>query len=401
MGIKTKARMALDKFVHRYGYALKKLEPEKYENPYAFVMQMPKVEFSKEDFEKRDERISLSWVIPALGPGSGGHLDILRAVKLLTGYGIHNKIYIYNGNLNIPSEELKKTVKDYYNIVLDDEEIYTNIAKMTYSDGVVATSWQTAYMIKDFNNCVSKFYFVQDFEPYFYPHSSAYSLAENTYKMGFRGITAGNWLAEKLAAEYGMETVPFRFSYERDIYHKVEKKDDKKRIFFYARPYTERRAFEIGILALEELAKRMPDIEVITAGQSMEEYGLHFPYVDKGIMKVTELSDTYSQCDICLVLSLTNLSLLPLEVMASNSVVMSNKGPNNEWLVNDENSIMVDADPMEIADKLAYYLDNPKLLAKKREVGYAYANQFTWEEEIKKVYDFVDVCVKKDIADKV
>ena len=44
-----------------------------------------------------------------------------------------------------------------------------------------------------------RFYFVQDFEPYFYPVGSMSLLAENTYRMGFHAITIGALLCRQAA----------------------------------------------------------------------------------------------------------------------------------------------------------------------------------------------------------
>ena len=396
MGIKRRVRTLLEKVVEKYGYTMVKEEPNIHQ--YDLVADQKKIPFDRAAFEKRDkDSIVVSWVIPPLGPGSGGHLDIFRAIDLLSGMGLKHRVYIYGGNEGIPSSDLKKTVKEYYGIYLGQNEIYANVRKMRYTDAIVATSWITAYIVRNFDNAVSKFYFVQDFEPYFYPMGSEYCFAENTYKFGFRGITAGDWLAQKLREEYGMETQAFSFSYERELYHPGEKKDDVNRVFFYARPYTERRAFEMGVLALEKLAEEIPDLEVIFAGQKLIGYDFKFKYKDMGIMHLDELSDMYAQCDLCLVLSMTNLSLLPMEIMASNSVVVSNKGPNNEWLCSEENSVMVETDPIDSAEKMKYYLTHKQELASKREKGRSYVETLTWEKELRKVYDFIVASVSSDL----
>ena len=96
-------------------------------------------------------------------------------------------------------------------------------------------------------------------------------------------------------------------------------------------------------------------------------------------------------------LSMTNLSLLPMEIMASNSVVVSNKGPNNEWLCSEENSVMVETDPIDIAEKMKYYLTHKQELASKREKGRSYVETLTWEKELRKVYDFIVASVSSDL----
>jgi len=167
----------------------------------------------------------------------------------------------------------------------------------------------------------------------------------------------------------------------------VKKRDNTKRIFFYARPVTTRRGFELGLLALIELYHRVPEIEVIFAGWDISNYEIPFIHLNGGMLKVSELSDLYGQCDMCLVLSSTNLSLLPLEVMASNSVVVSNRGANNEWLLNDTNSILADYDPCDLADKMEYYLNHKDELVKIREAGKKFAEKTDWEVETDKAYE--------------
>lgn len=400
MGIKTKARMTLEKLVGRYGYIMCK--PENKLGMYSLITHAERVPFDEESFARREEgKYVVNWVVPPLGPGSGGHLDIFRAIRILTDMGITNRVYTCGGNECVPSNVLKQAVKDYYGIDLGNKnEIHANFRDMRHADAVIATSWFTAYVVDKFDNALTKFYFVQDFEPYFFPRGAEYCFAENTYKMGFRGITAGGWLAQKLHDEYGMETQSFSFSYERELYQPKEKKDSVNRVFYYARPYTERRAFEMGILALEKLAEIVPDLEVIFAGQQLVGYDLKFTYQDMGILPLNRLCDVYSQCDMCLVLSMTNLSLLPMEIMASGSVVVSNKGPNNEWLLNDDNAIMVDSEPEEIAEVMAYYLNHKDELSSKRQKGIDYVQKITWQDEIAKVYDFMTASIDADVRNK-
>ena len=357
---------------------------------YDYIMDIEKIPFDKSEYENaKHGPIILNWVIPEMGVGSGGHINIFRFVNLLQKMGIKNRIYIFKGNKLDTNEKLRTFLKEHYDIINDDIEVYSDVSYMKFAHGTFATSWNTAYFVRKFDNTISKFYFVQDFEPYFFPLGSEYMFAENTYRFGFRGITAGDWLKDKLRDEYGMKTSSFGFSYDRDLYQKKEKRDDVKRLFFYARPVTARRAFELGLLTLNEITKRKPEVEVVFAGWDVSNYEIPFTHLNAGSVKLEELADLYAQCDMCLVLSNTNLSLLPLEVMASNSVAVCTKGANSEWLVNEENAIMVDFDPVVIADEIIYYFEHPEKLADIREKGIKGAEQTSWEREAKKVYDAV------------
>lgn len=340
--------------------------------------------------------LQLNWVIPEMGQGSGGHINIFRFISGLERKGVKNRIYVDKASNFLTDELLKDFLTQNYPILDPSVEVHCSAENMPFCHGVIATSWPTAYRVRRFDNAVSKFYFVQDFEAYFYPFGSEYMLAEATYRFGFRGLTAGDWLKHKLEREYGMSCDSFRFSYDKDIYHAIEKRDDKKRLFFYARPVTPRRAFEIGLLALMELHKRIPEIEVVFAGWDVSNYYIPFVHLNAGSVPLDQLSDLYSQCDICLVMSLTNLSLLPLEVMASNSVIATQGSENNSWMVDDSNAIIIDNDPVHIAETMEHYLLHPEKLKSLREAGLKYAGATNWEDEIEKVYQSVVEGVRED-----
>ena len=357
---------------------------------YDYIVDKEIIPFNQNDYDlhKDDEVKILNWIIPEMGPGSGGHINIFRFISNLENMGFHSRVYIHNPKSSLGDDEyLRNFLKEHFSILDERVECYGNANRAEFAHATIATSWNTAYFVKNFNNTISKFYFVQDFEPYFYALGSEYQFAENTYKFGFRGITAGDWLKVKLNKEYGMDTVSFGFSYDKEIYVPHEKKDMNPRIFFYARPVTPRRDFELGLLALNELSKKVENLTVCFAGWDISNYEIPFKYESYGILPIEQLSEVYAQCDMCFVISNTNLSLLPLEVMASNSVAVCSVGDNSTWLVNDTNSILVDYDPDLIAEKMAYYLNHPEELNVIRENGLKFAQSTSWITEAEKVRD--------------
>ena len=362
-----------------------------------FITNQDKVEFNQESYEQnKDKDIVLNWVVPEMGIGSGGHINIFRFVSHLERNGIHNRVYLFRARSFNDNKSVRDFIAKYFSILDDRVEVYCDVKYMEYAHATVATSWETAYHVRNFDNCISKFYFIQDFEPHFFAHGSEYEFAENTYKFGFRGITAGDWLKNICINDYGMKADSFSFSYDKDLYHVVKKSDDVKRVFFYARPVTPRRDFELGLLALNELTKKMPEVEVVFAGWDVSQYKIPFKHVNKGIVDISNLSELYATCDLCLVISNTNLSLLPLEVMASGSVAVCSKGANSDWLVNEENSILVDYDPIEIANTLEKYLNNEELLAEIREKGIKFAQNTSWEVEGENVRNTILKGIKED-----
>lgn len=364
---------------------------------YGYVMNREKIPFDQNAYlEARDGKKIINWIIPEMGLCSGGHINIFRFATMLQNAGFQNKIYILKPYNFFTDEDCRAFLRKNYALDVERIEVYVNIAKMGFAHATIATAWNTAYYLNKFDNTISKFYFVQDFEPLFYPVGSDYTFAENTYKMGFRGLTAGDWLKDKLHDEYGMKTSSFLFSYDHDLYVEGKKRDDVPRIFFYARPVTPRRDFELGLLALHEITKRKPEVEVVFAGWDVSNYNIPFRHQNLGSVSLDKLSDLYAQCDMCLVISGTNLSLLPLEVMASNSVPVCSKGDNSEWLVNDDVAVMVDIEPNAIADTVCYYFEHPQELQEVRKKGLEFAHSTDWELEGKKVYEAIKMGIEED-----
>lgn len=356
---------------------------------YDFIMDESKINLDVDEYNsyKSDQIKILNWVIPEMGVGSGGHINIFRFISNLENMGFHSRIYIQKASNFSDNDKLRDFLKKHFKILDSRVEAFYDVSYASFAHAVIATSWQTAYFVRNFDNCISKFYFVQDFEPYFFALGSEYEFAERTYEFGLRGITAGDWLKEKLHNEYGMVTESFGFSYDKELYQPLQKTDDIKRVFFYARPVTPRRDFELGLLALNELSHRIPELEVFFAGWDVSTYEIPFKHKNAGILQLDQLSNAYAQCDMCLIISNTNLSLLPLEVMASNSVAVCSKGENSTWLVNEKNSVLVDYNPIHIADTMEYYFNHPEELADIRRKGLEFAQKTSWIKEAEKVRD--------------
>jgi glycosyltransferase involved in cell wall biosynthesis len=161
------------------------------------------------------------------------------------------------------------------------------------------------------------------------------------------------------------------------------------RVFFYARPPTPRRAFELGLLVLEEVVRRVRDVEVVFAGWDISDYSVPFKHSDAGLLSLNELPDLYSQCDVALVLSLSNLSLLPLELMACGTPVVSNQSPSTEWLLNKNNARLAPTTVDDLADAVCAVLNDPTEANRLREGGFATVAATDWHSEARKMADIL------------
>lgn len=325
---------------------------------------------------------TVNWVVPMYGRGSGGHLNIFRFVGLLEARGFECRIVVLPANGIPPPSPARAAAEISAWFQPLKAQVFTDLTKAPPARITVATAWETAYHVRAFRPTLRRCYFVQDFEPWFFAPGTEHALAEATYRFGFHGITAGSWLRDKLVAEYGMTADSLGFSYDHALYAPQERGAARRRqVFFYARPPTPRRGFELGLLALAEVTRRLPDVRVVFAGWDVSTYRIPFDHDNYGMLPVERLPELYNQCEAALVLSFSNLSLLPLELMACGTPVVSNRGPWVEWLLNGEVAEFADSTPEALADALCRVLENPARQASLRENGLALARSTSWEEE--------------------
>lgn len=126
------------------------------------------------------------------------------------------------------------------------------------------------------------------------------------------------------------------------------------------------------------------------AGWNINNVKLRFPNENLGIRKENELVEIYNKCSIGLVLSATNCSLLPDELMACGCVPVINRGNNNEWNVKDKlNGIVTELSPHAVAHTIKRYLDNANELQEIRNKGVTHVNSFNFEQEVKNIEEFI------------
>jgi len=304
--------------------------------------------------------VTIAWIMSPPSPNSGGHQNLLRFIDFAEKAGHTCKIYFYtNTPVVVNGKDMRRMLRESGNYpdISASMEMYDHDAGVDPSvQAIFATGWETAYPAFLDTSSAKRFYFVQDFEPAFYPVGSESMLAENTYRFGFHGITAGGWLSHKLHEEFGMPTDHFDFAAESSNYNvtNVGRRDE---IFFYARPVTPRRGFELSVMALEEFSRRRPDVTINLAGYDVSRWSLSFPHNNLAELDLSQLNEVYNRCAAGLVISGTNMSLLPLELMAAGVAPVVNDAPNNR-LVSDNPFIeYVVTAPGAIADRLVEVLE--------------------------------------------
>lgn len=327
------------------------------------------------EYKKHAPPYVINWVVPSMGPVSGGHADIFRAIHHMEKKGHICRVYFYDALKQSSLESVKESLNSYTPI---KAELFYNAKDMADCDAVIATNWYTAYPVFNFQGPAKKFYFVQDFEPYFDPVGSYSKFAENTYRFGFYGITLGRWLHEKLSKKYGMESDFIEMGTDTREYSFINK-GERKKILFYARPVTPRRGFEMGSLALQIFHERHPEYEIHCLGWDLSRYDLPFPFVNHGILNSEELNHLYNECHAGLVLSFTNMSLLPLEMLASGCTPVINDAKHTRMITYSDEVTYTDPNPQAIAEALHRTVSDPQTSTKARQAA-EFAKNFQWDE---------------------
>ena len=337
---------------------------------------------------------TVNWYVPVVAKGSGGHGNIFRFIRALEGFGIENRIILIGPGLPKSSRKAAEQIMEWFFPLR--AQVYRWGEVIPDAHVGMATEWRTAYHLRSSDREASRGYFIQDFEPWFFARGTHYALAEETYKFGFKGITAGSWLSELVEKEYGMSALPIGFPADLETYKKIQtnKSENTYKVFFYARPPTPRRDFEMGLLALQDFLSKRKNVVAVFAGWDMSTYKIPFQHESFGILDEGELPELYAQVDLALVISATNLSLLPVDLMACEVPIVSNRGPNVEWLLSDSNSYLCDLNVESISEALSRALDNKAESGEKVRQAKLDVSQLTWRGEAERALKFLGLEIK-------
>jgi glycosyltransferase involved in cell wall biosynthesis len=300
-----------------------------------------------------DEPLTIAWVCePTSGRESGGHTTMFRQVEALERAG-HTCVVYFTNRHGWSIEQHRETVRGWWPSLKAE---IRDAADIEDAHAIFATSWPTAYTVLASPARGARFYLVQDFEPSFYPAGTEALLAEATYRFGFHGVTAGRWLSERLTREYGMPADHFDFGCDLDRYS-LDTSAERTGICYYARFSKPRRAYELGVVALELFAERCPDVDIHFFGDVAPK--LPFRAVNHGSLTPAALDKLYNRCVAGLVLSATNVSLVPHEMLASGCLPVVNEAEHNRIVLDNDEVVYVPPTPFELADAMVALVERP------------------------------------------
>jgi len=308
--------------------------------------------------------LDVSFVIPEPVKGAGGHRNLFRAARAFSKNGHRVTIYTdgFTGRF-LSAAALKEFVSENFfdtgaSFVLGSQDIAP-------CDVLIATQWKTAYVVKKFRHrCVLPCYFIQDFEPYFYPMGEEYIQAYATYSFGFAQLASGRWAAEMAEKISGRPCPYFQFPLQREIYKEdLQIRREEKTVVFFARPSMPRRCYMLGVEAMRLLKEKRPDVRIAFFGEDAryyEDYG--FSYEKMGLLKgPRELAQLYCTATVGVCFSLTNPSLVPYEMMACGLPVVDLDFNGSSTAYGGKDTVfLANSSPEAICKGLCTLLDDPE-----------------------------------------
>src|SRR5450755_3122731 len=301
--------------------------------------------------------LQVAWVCVPPSEGSGGHTTMFRMVSALERAGHTCVVYLQDRH-GWSLERHRRTIREAWPWV--DAEVRDLAGGIDDAHAIVATGWMTAYAVLASPARRARCYLVQDFEPSFFPAGSEALLAEATYRFGFHGITAGRWLAQLLRRDYGMAADHFDFGCDLDSYaldRSLDAEQQRTGVCYYCRPTTPRRAHELALLTIDLFAERHPEVDIHVFGSPPGRLG--FRTIDHGLLSPAQLGALYNRCVAGLVLSATNVSLAPHEMLAAGCIPVVNDAEQNRFVLENDHVAYAPATPFELAATLAALVERP------------------------------------------
>lgn len=297
---------------------------------------------------KRGTPLVIGWLTTPPSLGSGGHTTMFRMVEALEAAGHTCVLYLYDrfgGDLTRHTAIIREGWPTLRALVRDVADGIGHV------DGMVATSWPTAHVLAARSALVTRrFYFVQDFEPFFYPRGSEFVLAEDSYRFGFTCIAIGHMVADLLAEQVGVRADVAEFGCDTDVY-RLANTGGRSGVVFYTKPDVARRGYLLGVLALEEFHRRHPEHEIHVFGDPPT--SLPFPVTRHDNLTPSELNALYNATIGGLAMSFTNISLVAEEMLAAGAIPVVNDSAYSRADLRSRSVVWAQATPGALADALS------------------------------------------------
>lgn len=337
----------------------------------------------------------IAWVMPHPGKGSGGHRTIIQNVNALIRAGYECDIFVEEDGVST-SEMVRQKINEWYEPCTAG--VYVGFKFEKDYDLLFATGWQTIEFVKKLP-AKKKAYFIQDYEPWFFPMGDQYLITENSYKYGFLPVTIGKWLAHKMEQEFNTPAEYFDFGADLNVYKPLENVEKENAICYVYQPEKPRRCDYIGLKALKLVKAMRPEVKIYLYGSEQVTRPIDFECENLHIIPVEKCNELYNKCKVGICMSASNPSRIPFEMMAAGLPVVELYKENNLYDLPDEGVLLADTTPEAIASAVVNLLDHPEEAKKMSEFGINYMKGYPLEKGFGQIVNVVKDMLETEYND--
>ena len=246
-----------------------------------------------------------------------------------------------------------------------------------------------------------KAYFVQDFEPYFFKLNERYLLAKKTYELGLHIISLGKWNLEQIKRNCNVpenEKLDYiDFPYEPKEYSAGERDYSS---------YSGKKKISFAVYSKED-GKRIPNLLQVMlekASKVFNEKGYEIEVNFFGFNKSTKLSfgnnlgklnkeemkSLYEKSDFGIVASMTNISLVPYEMLAMGLPIVEFKDGSFPFFFPENTAMLVDYNYNSLVEEVIKSVENPNHIAEMMENSHNYLKTLSWKNSCKQFKDIIE-----------
>lgn len=323
---------------------------------------------------------------------SGGHTSILRMGTEFEKAG-EKVVYVLLGGQK--DEEVKKIAKGNladYRGSFSSLENYEQDA----SDIIIATASNTVFQGVHFLGY--KMYFIQDYEPTFFPLGDRYLMARKTYEMGLHMVSLGKWNKDSILKNCRNITKidAIDFPCEKSEYPMRERAYEglktKKKIVIAAYIKTVGRRLPLITQKLLSGVKECfqqdgIEMEILYFGES-KTLVCHGGR-NLGKLSKEELCSLYYQADFGYVASLSNISLVPYEMLETGLPVIELEDGSFGDFFPEGTAILTSLSCTELYEKLKYYLSHGEKLREMINAARQHMEQKSWTNSAKQFLEII------------
>lgn len=322
-------------------------------------------------------------ILPDFGGPSGGHRKIFTVCQALEDSGYSVKLYFYS----MRSEKvIRRDIRNYFG---DFKGAISSFSGMIDPHShLICTQWKCAYDVRNLGFSGRILYFIQDFEPMFYPVGSDFVRALTTYSMNYEMICYGKWVSAKLKDELDLDSATIPFTLDHDKYKRpVPECVRDIDILVFARPSQDRRCLDLIIEGLAALKQRNPGIHIALFGEDdYPDFG--FEFTKLGVFSdLDELAALYRRSKIGICYSPTNPSQLGYEMVACGVCLIDVRIKFSELNFNGDDFVRYcDGTPEDMRDACENLLLNEEERRNRQARGYAFVDLMPNDDELGRAF---------------